>query len=141
MLLWRLLLTTEKVAFGGTTSANLRSLFCGRKFLKLLTRLTVGQAVPELPLSVDSKLELLLRAFVFAKFPYTYPYTHPFDGVSCIINNVTEAPTAFTRGAHAHSGLSNRFWSVRSVSVSGQKKPSEQPIYPFSCLTSRYIAR
>ena len=36
------------------------------------------QAVPEIPLSVGSKLELLLRAFVFANFPYTSPYTHAF---------------------------------------------------------------
>ena len=43
----------------------------------------VGQAVPEIPLSVGSKLELL-RAFVFAKFPYTCtsPYTHAFVRVS-----------------------------------------------------------
>ena len=59
-------------------SAVFRSLFRGRKFLKLLKRLTVGQAVPEIPLSVGSKLELLLRAFVFANFPYTSPYTHAF---------------------------------------------------------------
>ena len=73
-----------KVAFGGT-AANLRSLFRGRKFPKLLKMLTMGQAVPEIPLSVGSKLELhvLLRAFVFAKFPYTSPYTHAFVHV-CI---------------------------------------------------------
>ena len=52
-----------KVAFGGP-AANLRSLFRERKFLKFLTRLTVGEALPEIPLSVDSKLELLLRAFL-----------------------------------------------------------------------------
>ena len=45
------------VTFGGTV-ANLCSLFHGQKFLKLLKRLTVGQAVPEIPLSVGSKLEL-----------------------------------------------------------------------------------
>ena len=33
--------------------------------------LTVGQAVPEIPLSVGSKLELLLRACAFAQCPYT----------------------------------------------------------------------
>ena len=65
-------------------SAVLRSLFRGRKFLKLLKRLTVGQAVPEIPLNVGSKLELLLRAFVFANFPYTSPYTHAFVRLSCI---------------------------------------------------------
>ena len=65
------------------TAANLCSLFRGRKFLKLLKRLTVGQTVPEIPLSVGSKLELL-RAFVFAKFPYTSPYTHAFVRVPCI---------------------------------------------------------
>ena len=70
------------VAYSGT-AANLRSLFRGRKFLKLLKRQTVGQAVPEIPLSVGSKLELL-RAFVFAKFTYTSPYTDAFVRV-CII--------------------------------------------------------
>ena len=55
-------------------------IFRGRKFLKLLKSLTVGQAVP---LSVGSKLELL-RAFVFAKCPYTSPYTHAFFRV-CIL--------------------------------------------------------
>ena len=44
----------------------------------------MGQAVPEIPLSVGSKLELLLRAFVFANFPYTSPYTHAFVRLSCI---------------------------------------------------------
>ena len=41
----------------------------------------MGQSVPEIPLSVGSKLELhvLRRAFVFAKFLYTSrPYTHTF---------------------------------------------------------------
>ena len=68
-----------KVVFG----TNLRSLFRGPK---LLQRLTVGQAVPEIPLSVGSKLELhvLLRAFVFAKFPFISPYTHAFVSV-CIL--------------------------------------------------------
>ena len=37
--------------------------------------------MPEIPLSVGSKLELLLRA---AKFPCTSPYTHAFVRV-CII--------------------------------------------------------
>ena len=62
--------------YGGTV-ASLCLLFRGREFLKLLKRLTVGQALPEIPLSVGSKLELL-RDFVFAKFPYTSPYTHAF---------------------------------------------------------------
>ena len=44
--------------FGGT-AANLRSLFCGWKFLKLLKSLMVGQTVPEIPLSVGRKLEIL----------------------------------------------------------------------------------
>ena len=58
--------------------------FRGRKFLKLFKSLMVGQAVPEIPLSVGSKLELLLRAFVFAKCRYTSPYTHAFVRV-CIL--------------------------------------------------------
>ena len=40
--------------------------------------------MPEIPLSVGSKLELLLRAFVFAKVPYTSAYTHAFVHV-CIL--------------------------------------------------------
>ena len=75
-----------KVAFGNT-AANLRSLFRGWKFLKLLKWITVGQAVPKIPLSVGSKLELLLRAFVFAKFLHTSPYTHVFVCV-CILQCV-----------------------------------------------------
>ena len=53
----------------------------------------MGQAVPEIPLSVGSKLELL-RTFVFANFPYTSPYTHAFVRLSCIyyIQCMTEAP-------------------------------------------------
>ena len=62
-----------KVAFGGTAT-NLRSLFRGQKFLKLLKGITVGQAV-HVPLSVGSKLELLLRAFVCAKFRIGLPCT------------------------------------------------------------------
>ena len=75
-----------KVAFGGTAE-NLHSFFRGRKLPKLLKRLTMGQAVPEIPLSVGSKLELhvLLRAFVFAKFPCTSSYTHAFVRVCTFI--------------------------------------------------------
>ena len=40
--------------------------------------------MPEIPLSVGSKLELL-RAFVFTKFPYTSPYTHAFVLICIII--------------------------------------------------------
>ena len=78
--------------FGGT-AVNLCSLFRGRKFLKLLKKLTVFQAVPEIPLSVGSKLQLL-RAFVFARFPYTSnPYTHAFVCICilpCILLYMTE---------------------------------------------------
>ena len=48
-------ITLTKVTYGGT-AAKLRPLFHGRKFLKLLKR---RQAMPEIPLSVGSKLELL----------------------------------------------------------------------------------
>ena len=57
-----------KVAFGGT-AANLRR---GQKFLKLLKGLTVGQAVPEIPLSEGSK-SVLLRAFVFCQISVYFP--------------------------------------------------------------------
>ena len=69
--------------FGGTT-ANLRSLFRGQKFLKLLKRLTVGQAVP---LSVGSKLELSNYFSERLSLPNDLilpPYTHAFVRV-CII--------------------------------------------------------
>ena len=51
--------------------------------------------MPDIPLSVGSKLELL-RDFVFAKFPYTSPYTHDLSAyaycpIQCIIY-MTEAP-------------------------------------------------
>ena len=45
----------------------------------------MGQALPEIPLSVGSKLELL-RAFVFATFLYTSMYTHAFVHIHiCIL--------------------------------------------------------
>ena len=68
MLLWRLSLT--KVTYGGT-AAKLRSLFHGWKFLKLFKRRTVNQAVPEIPLSVGSKPELLLSLPNFRILPHT----------------------------------------------------------------------
>ena len=58
-----------KVAFGGT---DLRLLFRGRKFLKLLKGLTVGQAVPEIPLSEGSK-SVLLRAFCLCQISVYFP--------------------------------------------------------------------
>ena len=63
----------------GGTAANLRSLFRGRKLLKWLKGLTVGQALPEIRFSVGSKLDLPLGAFGFAKFPYTFHY--PEDSI------------------------------------------------------------
>ena len=62
--------SNTKVAFGGT-AANLRSLFRGRKFLN--KRATVGQAVPEIPLSEGSKSDF---SELLAKFPYTSPYMY-----------------------------------------------------------------
>ena len=67
-----------KVAYGGT-AAKLRSLFHGRKFLKLLKRRTVGQAVPEIPLSVGSKLELLLSLPNFRILPRTLTHLSAYD--------------------------------------------------------------
>ena len=82
-----MVLLNTKVTYGGT-AAKLRSLFHGRKFLKLLKRRTVGQAVPEIPLSGRQQAR---TTFVFAKFPYTSPYTHAFVRVfilPCIILHV-----------------------------------------------------
>ena len=53
MLLWRLSLVFNYQARSDATAANLRSLFRGQKLL------TVGYALPEMPLSVGSKLEAL----------------------------------------------------------------------------------
>ena len=47
------------------TAANLHSFFPGQKLLKLLT---VGYALPEMPLSIGSNLELLWAA----KLLYTH---------------------------------------------------------------------
>ena len=81
MLLWRLLLeySLTKVAFGGT-AANLRSLFRGRKFLKLLKGLMVGQAVPEIPLSVGSKFSELAN---FRIHPCTLTHLSAYVHVYC----------------------------------------------------------
>ena len=70
-------------------SAVLHSLFRGRKFLKLLKRLTVDQAVPEIPLSVGSKLELQSISQSFTNFPYTSLYTREFVRLSCIYDIYT----------------------------------------------------
>ena len=43
--------------------------------------------MPEIPLSVGSKLELHLRDFVFSRFLYTSTYTHAFVRV-CILPSV-----------------------------------------------------
>ena len=69
-----------KAVFSGTV-VNLRSLFRGRK---LQSYFKVGQAVP---LGVGCKLELLLRAVVVPKFPYTSPYTHAFVRI-CILPSI-----------------------------------------------------
>ena len=64
-----------KVAFGNT-AANLRSLFRGWKFLKLLKWITVGQAVPKIPLSVGSQnyFSELLSLSNFCILPRTLTY-------------------------------------------------------------------
>ena len=50
----------------------------------------MSQEVPEIPLSIGSKLELLLRAFVFAKSPFTSPYTPAFVRMRvCILPCIT----------------------------------------------------
>ena len=72
----------------GTTAANLCSLFRGQKLLKLLT---VGYALPEMPLGVGSKLELLWALCLpnVIRLPClniwaTYMYIQRHDSV-CII--------------------------------------------------------
>ena len=77
----------------------------------------MGQAVPEIPLNVRSKLELLLRAFVFARFLYTSPYTHAFIRVcilpciyDCVnyIHDSTEAPRVLHFSAFILTGSGGR---------------------------------
>ena len=53
---------------------------------KAAKRLMMGRTVPQIPLSVGSKLELLLRAFVFAQFSYTSLYTHAFVRVCILVS-------------------------------------------------------
>ena len=72
----------------------MRSLFPWTEVSKAVQKPNGGQEVPEIALSVGSKLELL-RAFVFAKCPYTSPYTHAFVRVCVYILYtlyMTEAP-------------------------------------------------
>ena len=69
------------------TAANVRSLFPWTEVSKAVQKPNGGQEVPEIALSVGSKLELL-RAFVFAKCPYTSPYTHAFVRVCVYIHIV-----------------------------------------------------
>ena len=88
------------ITYGGT-AAKLRSLFHGRKFLKLLKRRTVGQAVPEIPLSVGSKLELLLSLPNFRILPHTLTHLSAYaycPVCTCIlaIMYMTEAPRVCT---------------------------------------------
>ena len=72
----------------------MRSLFPWTEVSKAVQKPNGGQEVPEIALSVGSKL----RAFVFAKCPYTSPYTHAFVRVCVYIHNyihiiyMTEAP-------------------------------------------------
>ena len=64
---------------------KLRSLFHGRKFLKLLKRRTMDQAVP---LSVGSKLELLLSCQISVYFPVhsrICPRMHICHVYTCIL--------------------------------------------------------
>ena len=82
----------------------------------------MGQAVPEIPLSVGSKLELhvLLRPFVFAKFPYTSSYTHAFVRVCTFI-----VPCIFIRvynsTSNTHCAQEN---ASRSIHMICQPAPS-----------------
>ena len=51
--------------------------------------------MPEIPLSVGSKLELLLRAFVFAKFPYGSSYICPRMHNIAVYINYTQRRLGF----------------------------------------------
>ena len=110
-ILWRLYIQLPRSRWAVLQRTCAR-FFCGRKFLKLLTRLTVCQAVPETPISVGSKLELLLRAFVFAKCPYTSLYTHAFARV-CIpaLPCIIRVYLIHDRGAEGFApSLEERVW-------------------------------
>ena len=77
----------------------MRSLFPWTEVSKAVQKPNGGQEVPEIALS---KLELL-RAFVFAKCPYTSPYTHAFVRVCVYIPlYMTEAPRVLHFSAFIH---------------------------------------
>ena len=105
MLLWR---SIWRLLLVFTCQGHVRR-YCSEPWLKLLKRRTVGQAVPEIPLSVGSKLELLLRAFVFAKFPYTSPYTHAFVRV-CIILPCIFVYISYVYTVYIHFSASYYYW-------------------------------
>ena len=97
MLLWRLLLVFTYQGRVRQYCSEPPLAFPRTEVSKLLKRLTVGQAVPEIPLRISSKLELL-RAFVFAKFPYTSAYTHAFVRV-CVLPCILAIYNVHDRGA------------------------------------------
>ena len=93
------------------TSQGRVRLLHGWKFLTLLKRLTVGQAVPEILLSVGS---LLLRAFLFAKFPYTSPtLTHLSAYAYCRVLSVYWLYIMYMTGVLHFSAL----MSLQSVCI------------------------
>ena len=119
------------------------TLFHGRKFLKLLKRRMVGQAVPEIPLSVGSKLELLLSLPNFRILPRTL--THLFAYAYCHVISITwqrrrgfcTLVPSLTLGAHAPEGL--RYLSCLFVCLSVRLLPLNRGHRSFSTVYLRYV--
>ena len=108
--------------------------------------------MPEILLSIGSKLELLLRAFVFAKLPYTSPYTHAFVRVyivyayilpciyytcTCILQSIymTEAPrvlhlSAFILICRRNIGVPVLAYNVKKVEVTACQFCDNHNLYP-----------
>ena len=84
MLLWRSLLVFTYQGRVWRYCSEPPLAFPWTEVSKAAQKANGGSGSAEIPLSVGSKLELLLGALVFAKFPYTSPYTHAFVHV-CIL--------------------------------------------------------
>ena len=111
----------------------MRSLFPWTEVSKAVQKPNGGQEVPEIALSVGSKLELL-RAFVFAKCPYTSPYTHAFVRVCVYILYtlyMTEAPRVLHFSAFIIKAVL-RFDHMQKLTCFGPAAHSTKPVHKVS---------
>ena len=94
----RLSLVFTYLAASGATAANLLSLFRGQKVL------TVGYALPEMPLSVGSKLELLWTCLL--------PNTSHTHALVCICRGLCTLVPSFEMFPYTRSPLHVRVYRV-----------------------------